>query len=169
MNKAVITPVLGFLCGHKFSWEMLGTSLVVQWLTIYLQMQGTRVQSLVWEDSACCSATKPMCHNYWAQALLKPASSKAHALQQEKPPQWEALAPQLERSPHSPYWRRRPHSPQLEKSPRKEACAPRLESIPCSLQLGKARRQQTRPSAAKKKERKKEIFKIKTNQKNPIG
>ena len=29
------------------------TSLVVQWLRIYLSMQGTRVQSLVQEDSTC--------------------------------------------------------------------------------------------------------------------
>ena len=26
---------------------------------------------------------------------------RAHAVQQEKPPQWEAHAPQLEKSPHS--------------------------------------------------------------------
>ena len=32
-------------------------------------MQGTRVQSLVWEDSTCSKATKPVCHNYWASAL----------------------------------------------------------------------------------------------------
>ena len=31
--------------------------------------------------------------------LLKPTHPKAHALQQEKPPQCEAQAPQLERSP----------------------------------------------------------------------
>ena len=44
-------------------------SLVVQWLRIYLPMQGTWVQSLVWEDSTCRRATKPMYHNYWAWAL----------------------------------------------------------------------------------------------------
>ena len=43
---------------------MLGTSLVVQWLRVHLLMQGTRVQSLVQEDSTCCGATKPVCHNY---------------------------------------------------------------------------------------------------------
>ena len=51
----------------------VGTSLVVQWLTIHLPMQGTWVRSLVWEDPTCCGATKPMCHNYWAWAL-EPAS-----------------------------------------------------------------------------------------------
>ena len=40
-----------------------GTSLLVQWLRI-LPIQGTRVQSLVWEDSTCLGATGPMCHNY---------------------------------------------------------------------------------------------------------
>ena len=40
--------------------------------------------------------------------LLKPESPRAHPLQQEKPAQWEARAPQLGSSPHLP---------QLEKSP----------------------------------------------------
>ena len=39
-------------------------SLVAQWLRIRLPMQGTLVQSLVWEDPACCRATKPVRHNY---------------------------------------------------------------------------------------------------------
>ena len=33
--------------------------------------------------------------------LLKPADPRAHALQQEKPPQWETRTPQLESRPHS--------------------------------------------------------------------
>ena len=61
-------------------------------------MQGTRVLSLVREDSTCLGATKltryiePTCCNSWAQA---PSSL---ALQQEKPPQWEGHAPQLEKA-----------------------------------------------------------------------
>ena len=43
-----------------------GTSLVVQWIRICLSMQGTQVWSLVWEDSTCLGATKPMDHNYWS-------------------------------------------------------------------------------------------------------
>ena len=39
-------------------------SLVVQWLRIYLPMQGTRVRALVREDPTCRGATKPVCHNY---------------------------------------------------------------------------------------------------------
>ena len=39
--------------------------------------------------------------------VMKPVHPRAHDLQQEKPPQWEARAPQLER---------RPCSPQLEKA-----------------------------------------------------
>ena len=53
-------------------------------------MQGTLVQSLVWEDSPCHMATKPMGHNYWASA------PRACALQQEKPLQREASASQPE-------------------------------------------------------------------------
>ena len=48
----------------KFKRESEGTSLVAQWLRICLPMQGTRVQSLVREDPACCGATKSVCHNY---------------------------------------------------------------------------------------------------------
>ena len=46
-----------------------------------LPMQGTWVPSLVWEDPTCLGATMPVCHSLWACAL-----------QQEKPPQWEAQA-----------------------------------------------------------------------------
>ena len=75
-------------------------------------MQGIMVWSLVQDDPICWGATKPVCHNYWAwtlepvhcnywahvQQLLKPVCPKA----QEKPLQWEARAPKLESSPHSP-------------------------------------------------------------------
>ena len=85
-----------------------GTSLAVQWLRIRLPMQGTRVRALVQEDPTGHGATKPVHHNYWARAprarapqLLSPraTTTEAHvpracALQQEKPPQWEAHAPQ---------------------------------------------------------------------------
>ena len=39
-------------------------SLVAQWLRIHLPMQGTRVQTLVWEDPTFQGATKPVHHNY---------------------------------------------------------------------------------------------------------
>ena len=39
-------------------------SLLVQWLTIRLPMQGTRVRALVWEDPTCQGATKPVHHSY---------------------------------------------------------------------------------------------------------
>ena len=66
-------------------------------------MQGTWVQALIREDSTCREATKPMRHNYWACAL-EPGSHnsyvpRAHALQREKPPQWEAHAPQQREAP----------------------------------------------------------------------
>ena len=44
-------------------------SLVIQWLRIRLPMQGTRVPSLVWEDSTCRGAAKPVHHDCWAHAL----------------------------------------------------------------------------------------------------
>ena len=85
-------------------------------------MQETWVPSLIWEDPTWHGAATLVCHNYWACALepgnrnygahvpqlLKPKHPRARALQQEKPPQWEANTPQLESSPHFP---------QLEKKP----------------------------------------------------
>ena len=41
-----------------------GASLMALWLRSYLAVQGTQVQSLIWEDSTCHGATKPEHHNY---------------------------------------------------------------------------------------------------------
>ena len=93
--------------------KRLRASLVAQWLRIRLPMQGTRVRAPVREGLTCCGATKPMHHNYWACAL-EPASHncwspratttearapRVCAPQQEKPPQWEARAPQWRVAP----------------------------------------------------------------------
>ena len=43
-------------------------------------VQGTWVQSLVWEDPTCCRATKPKCYNYWSPCTKSPQ----HAPQQQK-------------------------------------------------------------------------------------
>ena len=78
-------------------------------------MQESWVWSLIWDDSTCHGATKPVCYNYWACAvdpgncnywvhvpqLLKPKCPGAHALQTERPLQWGACTPQWERSPCS--------------------------------------------------------------------
>ena len=85
--------------------KLPGTSLVVQWLRICLPMQGTWVWALVREDPTCHGATKPVRCNYWA-CTLEPTSHnywartpRARAPQQEKPPQWEACAPQRRVAP----------------------------------------------------------------------
>ena len=105
-----------WICKNVKDKNQWRTSLVAQWLRIRLPMQGTRVRALVREDPTCCGATKPVRHNYWActPQLLKPARSRARTVQllspggtttkahvpracapqQEKPPQWEAHAPQ---------------------------------------------------------------------------
>ena len=43
--------------------QKIGTPLVVQWIRIHLLMQGTQVQSLVWEDFTCLRAMKLLHHN----------------------------------------------------------------------------------------------------------
>ena len=78
---------------HSLTPDTCRTSLVAKWLRIRLPMQGTRVRSLVWEDPTCHRATKPVSHKYWARV------PRARALQQEKPLQWEARAPQLRVAP----------------------------------------------------------------------
>ena len=74
------------------------TSPGVQGVRICLPMQGTRVPSLIQEDSTCRGASKPRSHNYWAGALepvshnccypapgwRKPACPRGRAPQREK-------------------------------------------------------------------------------------
>ena len=58
-----------------------------QRLSIYLPVRGTWVWSLVREDRVCHRASN----------LVPPTTeTEAHAPQQEKPPQWEALTPNKE-------------------------------------------------------------------------
>ena len=69
-------------------------------------MPGTLVRALVEEDPTCCGVhasqlLSPHSGGHEPQ-LLKPVCPGACALQQEKPPKWEASAMQLESSPCSP-------------------------------------------------------------------
>ena len=77
---------LTWSCSSWSSWELIrnvnfGASLVVQWLRICLPMQGTRIRSLVHEDSKCRQATKPVCHNYCNLSALEPALHNEKPLQ----------------------------------------------------------------------------------------
>ena len=54
----------------------LQTSLEVQWFRIHLPMQGTQVQSLVWDDSTWHKAIKPMHHCYLSPCSLEPTLYK---------------------------------------------------------------------------------------------
>ena len=72
---------------------MSGASLVAQWLRICLPMQGTGVRSLVREDPTCRRTTKPVA------TTTEACVPRARALQQEKPLQWEAHAPQWRVAP----------------------------------------------------------------------
>ena len=81
------------------------TSLMVQWLRIYLPVQETQVWFLVGEDPTCCRAAKLTLHRYWTCAL-EPGSRDSwcpNALEPLLPSlQWEARAPQLEGRACSP-------------------------------------------------------------------
>ena len=71
--------IIGISWGTSFKHTGSWASLVAQWLTICLPMQGTRVRALVREDPTCHGAAGPVSHNYWACA------SGACAPQQERP------------------------------------------------------------------------------------
>ena len=96
------------------------TSLVVQWLRIHLIIQGPWVQILVQEDSICCRTAKP------CTSTAEHTCPIVHALQQEKLPQWEAQALQLESSPCFPQLekafvqQRRPAQPKINKLKKKK-------------------------------------------------
>ena len=90
------------------------TSLVAQWIGIHLAIQGTQVRSPGQGRSDVPQSIWLSFHNCWALSSrawepqpLKPTPPGACAGQQEKPGQWEALASERDRFPHSP---------QLEKS-----------------------------------------------------
>ena len=61
------------------------TSLVVQCLRSFLSMQGTWVQVLVREDSACCRSSKPVHCKYWSPSTLDPMMCNKRSHCNEKP------------------------------------------------------------------------------------
>ena len=71
-------------------------------------MQEIWVWSLVWDNPTWHEAYKPICHNCWVCALNPgsrncwKSSTPEFALQQEKPPQWEASHHRLESCPLAP-------------------------------------------------------------------
>ena len=50
-----------------------------------LPMQGIRVWALVWEDPTYCSATKPVCRNYWSSRALQSVLCNKRSDCDEKP------------------------------------------------------------------------------------
>ena len=68
--------------------KTLLTSLVIQWLRIFLPTQGTRVQFLVWEDPICEGATNSMQHNCWSPCALEPTLSHKRSHRSDKPVHW---------------------------------------------------------------------------------
>ena len=79
------------------------TSLMVQWIRIWLQMQGTRVWSLVWEDPICHGATKPLCHNYWSPHAWSLCSTPREVYCNDNPAlQWRIIPLTITReNPHT--------------------------------------------------------------------
>ena len=78
-----------YLSKGAASRDVAWTSLMVQWMGIHLPIQGTQVQSLVWEDSTCVGATKAH-----VPQLLSPraATAEAHTPWSPRPRIREAAA-----------------------------------------------------------------------------
>ena len=106
-------------------------SLLVQWLGIHLVMQGTRVQSLIWDDSTCHRATKP-CTTTTGSVLLILEVTTTEPIKRDLP------KPMCQKSPHSTTeatTRRSPHTT--------------MKSSLSLLQPERACMQQGRPTIAK--------------------
>ena len=105
---------IGTQCMFKITHQEV--SLVTQWSRVCLPMQEIWVWSFIQEDPTCHGATKLVCHIYWTCApkprnhncwahtlqLLKPPRPRTGTQKQQKPPQGEAWASQLESGPSSP-------------------------------------------------------------------
>jgi len=63
----------------------IGTSLVVQWLSICLPMQGTWVQFLVWKDSSAMGEISPCTTPTEIQTLYSPSSATGKATAMRSP------------------------------------------------------------------------------------
>ena len=101
---------------------------MIHWWRICLPVKGTWAWALGWENSSCCRAATPMCHNYLSLCTLEPACPNywAQMLQLLKPVCLDLVL--------------------CNKPPAWEACELELEGCPCLPQLEKACVQQRRPS-----------------------
>ena len=88
---AIRESLFGITMSHKI---INRASLVAQWLRTHLPMQGTQVRALVWEDPTCRPRQLSPC-----TTTTEARAPRARAPQQEKPPQWEARAPQQRGAP----------------------------------------------------------------------
>ena len=107
---------------------------MTKWIRIHLPLQGTQVCFLVWEDSKCCEATKPVSCNYWAQAcvlqILKPMRPRASTLQLLRPTccnQWASTLQPLR--PHAATTETHKLQPLSPHAAATEAQAPTLCSV----------------------------------------
>ena len=79
---------LEFYCKNifqKMSKMKVRASLVVQWLRIFLSMQGTQVWCLVLKDPTCHEALKLLHHNYWSPCTQDPMLHNKRSHCSEKP------------------------------------------------------------------------------------
>ena len=117
------SPLKSYQIYSLFKQPSLRTSLMVQWTEIPCQCRGHsfhhwagKIPHTLGELSSCIITIELALQSLWA-ATTEAHVPRAHALQQEKPPQWEAHVSQLESRPHSPrshMLQLRVHTPKLK-------------------------------------------------------
>ena len=99
--------------------------MVAQWQRIRLPIQETWAWSLVWEDSTCCGAAKPMRHH---DRIRVPTA----CVPQENPPQWEAHVLQQRAAPCFPQLEKACAKPRRPSATKNNLKTPHLWSQPAS-------------------------------------
>ena len=90
LEKEMATHSSGFLPGESQGWGRLvgcrlwGCTVGHDWSDLAAAAAGVRIRSLVWEDSTCHRATKPVQHNCWTCAL-EPGSLNRRSHRNAKP------------------------------------------------------------------------------------
>ena len=105
--------------GHmRASWRLSSKESTCQCRRHMFDPWAKKIPHAVEQLSPCATTIEPVLSRVRELQLWKPSSPRACALQQEKPPEWEAHTLQLESSPHSLQLEKSLHSNQDSVQPK---------------------------------------------------
>ena len=117
VSEKLIERVWPFLSPEKSKSKALNRAcLVAPWWRALLPARENRFNPWPGKIPTCCGETVwapqllSLHSRAWRPQLLKLKCPRAHAWQQERPPQWETHVPHLEKGPSSPQLEKGPHS-----------------------------------------------------------